>query len=201
MVLLSVGVLLLAACGGPEPAPGPGTVMGFAPSLMGQRVMVLPVQSNLGVRGDPDAELAFGLHERDVEVEWVMPAEVQEVLDRSPGVRTRLNGLAVGQFLVAEVRRIGDPLYGQLRRLAALVDAQVALVPVQVALATEDSGAAQSAPTEPTVRVWTALIDIRTGRVQWFSIVDGEAFPVGDPRGLASAMETMTRTLLWYSDT
>lgn len=154
--------------------------------------MVLPVQNNLGVRGDPDAELAFGLHERGVAVEWILPDQVEEVLQRSPGIRASLTGLPVGQFLQAEVLRVGDPLYGELRRLGALVDAEVVLLPVQMALAAD-------AGSEPTVRVWTALIDIRTGRVLWFSILDGGAFPAGDPRGLASAVETMTRTMLWYA--
>ncbi|MGD8289087.1 MAG: hypothetical protein PVI31_10740 [Gemmatimonadota bacterium] len=202
--LLGASLLILAACGGPEPPPGPGTVMGYAPDLRGQRVMILPVQNNLGVRGDPDAELTFALHERDVSVEWVFPEELEEVLARSPGYGASMHGLPVGNFLAAEVLRIGDPLYGEIRRLSALVDAQIALLPVQVALATDpppDTTAGPEVPLQPTVRVWTALIRVRTGQVIWFSVLDGGVYPSGDPRGLASAMEEMTRALLWYSDT
>lgn len=192
-VLLLVGVLC-AGCGGPQAAPGPGTMSGLAPDLRGRRVLVLPVQQNLGVRGDPDAEIAFGLRERNVAVEWVLPGEAEEMLARSPGVPTSLRGLAVGQFLAAEVFRVGDPLYGDLRRLSALVDAEVVLLPVQTSLESEPGA-------DSTVRLWTALIDTRSGRVLWYSILDGEPSPDNDPRGLASAVELMTRSLLWYSVT
>jgi len=154
--------------------------------------MVLPVQQNIGVRGDPDAELAFGLSERSAGVDWVLPAEVQERLSRSPGVQSNLRGLPVSPFLQAEVQRVGDPLYGDLRRLGALVGAEAVLLPVQAALESE-------AGSEPAVVFWTALIEIRTGRVLWFSVLEGEPAPVGDPRGLASAVEVVTRTMLWYS--
>jgi hypothetical protein len=154
--------------------------------------MVLPVQQNLGVRGDLDAEFAFGLGERNVSVEWIFPPEIQTVLTRSPGIRANLRGLPVGQFLTVEVQRVGDPLYGELRRLASLVDADAALVPVQAALVEEPD-------VDSTVRFWTALIEVRTGRVLWFSILDGAPTTAADPHGLASAVEEVTRTMLWYS--
>lgn len=184
---------LSAACGGrsSEP-PGPGTSSGFPPDLRGRRVLVLPVQQNLGVRGEPDAELAFGLRERDVSVTWIFPDEVEEAMRRSPGMQAELRGLPVGQFLMAEVERVGDPLYGNLRRLSTLVDADAVLLPVQISLEREPG-------PEPTVRVWTALVEVRSGRVLWFSILDGGAFPADDPRGLASAVDVMARSLLWYA--
>jgi len=187
-------VILIAAtaCGGPPPPPGPGTSSGFAPDLRGRRVMVLPVQQNRGVRGDPDAEIAFGLGERDVEVTWIMPAEVEEVLNRSPGIQANTRGLPVSQFLTAEVQRVGDPLYGDLRRLGSLVAAEAVLVPVQASLEAEPG-------SEPRVRLWTALIEIRTGRVLWFSVLEGAAYAATDPRGLASAVDVMARSLLWYA--
>jgi hypothetical protein len=122
----------------------------------------------------------------------VLPAEVEEILARSPAVQARTRGLQVGSFIAAEVERVGDPLYGELRRLASLVDADVVLLPVQSALVAVPGG-------EPSVRFWTALIDVRSGRVLWFSVLDGEPFPRGDPRGLASAVDALARTLLWYA--
>jgi hypothetical protein len=166
-------------------------VQGFAPDLRGRRVLVLPVQQNVGVVGDVDAELAFGLQGRGGGVEWVLPAEVEAVLARSPGVQARTRGLPVGTFTVAEVQRVGDPLYGELRRMASLVSADVVVLPVQAAVATVPG-------EEPRVRLWTALIEVRTGNVMWFSVLDGESFPSGDPRGLASAVDELARTLLWY---
>lgn len=184
---------LSAACGGrTADPPGPGTTSGFPPDLRGRRVLVLPVQQNLGVRGDPDAELAFGLRDRDVTVTWIFPDEVEEVMQRSPGIPAEVRGLPVGQFLMAEVQRVGDPLYGNLRRLSALVAADAVLLPVQMSLESEPG-------PQPTVRVWTALIEARSGRVLWFSILDGEAFGADDPRGLASAVDEVARSLLWYA--
>jgi hypothetical protein len=190
---LPLFALVVVACGGrtAEP-PGPGTTSGFPPDLRGQRVLVLPVQQNLGVRGDPDAELAFGLQERDVSVTWIFPDEAEAVMRRSPGVQARLRGLPVGPFLMAEVERVGDPLYGDLRRLSALVDADVVVLPVQVALESEPG-------SDPTVRMWVAVVDVRSGNVRWFAILDGGAFSADDPRGLASAVDEVARSLLWYA--
>lgn len=180
-----------AACGGTAPPPEPGTTSGFPPDLRGRRVMLLPVQQTAGLRGDADAELAFALTGRAESVLWVLPAEVEEVLERSPGVQAATRGLPVGMFLAAEVERVGDPLYGQLRRMSALVDAEAVLLPVAASLEPQSD-------TTAAVRFTTAVIESRSGRVAWFGVVEGGAFPVGDPRGLASAAETLARTLLPY---
>ena len=182
---------VLSACGGSRPPPAAGTSVGSPPDLRGTRVLVLPVQQILGVSGDPDAELAFGLRDRTRAVTWVLAEELDAVLGRSPGINARPRGLPVAQFLQAEVRRIGDPLYGELRRMSALVDADAVLLPVQAALTT-DVG------EDPRVNWSVALIEVTTGRVHWFGIVEGGAFPAGDPRALASSVERLARTLLWY---
>ena len=162
-------------------APEPGTSQGTPPDLRGSRVMVLPVQDVRGVDGDADAELAFGLQDRTREVNWIFPARLQEVLDRSPGV-SRIQGLPVGVFSTGEVRRIGDPLYGDLRRLGAMVDGDVALIPLTAVAQPPDSlGVA--------VRVSAAVIHVRTGRVLWFGMVEGEHHGVSDPGALASGMD------------
>ena len=188
-----LAAIVLAACGGTRPPPGPGTTSGLAPDLRGRSVLVLPVQQNMGVRGDPDAELAFGLSSRGTGVGWILPAEAEAALQRSPGLASSLRGLAVGQFLAAEVRRVGDPLFGELRRLSSLVGAEAILLPVQTALVTEPGAG------DPTVRLWTALIEPRTGRMLWFSVLDGSPHPPDDPRGLASAVDELARTMLWYA--
>lgn len=183
---------VLAACGGRAPPPEPGTTRGLAPDLRGVRVLLLPVQQNVGVSGDPDAELAFGLRERGGDIPWISAAEVEARFARAPGMQVRTRGLPVGMFLQAEVDRIGDPLYGELRRTAALVDAEAVFIPVQVSL--------QPVPgEEPRVRIVSTLIDVRTGRVAWFGVLEGGGFPANDPRGLASAVDEVARTLLWYT--
>ena len=75
--------------------------------------------------------------------------------------------------------------------MAALVDAQAVLLPVQAVFASE-------AGEDPTIQLAVALIEVRTGRFCWFGIAEGGAFPAGDPRGLASSVDRLARTLLWY---
>ena len=183
-------VVLALACSRTAEAPVPGTSQGTPPDLRGRRVMVLPVQIVAGVQGDPDAELAFSLSARAPGVSWIMPAEIDRALARSPTIDARTRGLPVSSFLAAEVQRVGDPLFGQLLRMSALVDAEVAFIPVSMA----GSGPGVSEPT----RLSATLIHIRTGRVLWFGVVEGEAAPADDPRALASVADALARTLLWY---
>jgi len=157
----------------------------------------LPVQRVVGVAGDPDAELAFTLRDRGREVDWILSGEVSRVLARSPAIQTQITGLPVGLFLQGEVQRIGDPLFGQIRRMAALVAADAVLLPVRASFERDsrDSGAS------PRVRFTAALVEARSGRVVWFGVEEGGDFPREDPRGLASAVECLARTLLWYVPT
>jgi hypothetical protein len=149
--------------------------------------MVLPVQLRTGLAREApiDLELAHALRTRGEDVSWVFPPELEEILQRSPGVRARLRGLPVTMFLQAEVNRIGDPLYGTLSRLAGLTGADVALLPVKVE-GEEDGGLSLGA----------ALIGIRTGRVSWYGVVKGRPGPANDPGTLASAAEMLARVLL-----
>jgi hypothetical protein len=106
-------------------------------------------------------------------------------LARSPGVSARIRDLPVGVFLRAEVERIGDPLYGDLRRLSALTGAGLALIPVELRYA--DVGA---------YRITAALVSLRSGRVNWLGVVEGEAGVADDPGALASAAERLARAVL-----
>ena len=189
-------LILAAACAGsPEPPPQPGEGRGFPPDLRGLRVMLLPVQHNLGIPGDPSAEVAFALTDRGEEVEWVLEDEVEEILDRSPGIRADTRGLPVGAFLQTEVDRVGDPLYGQLRRMSGLVDAQMVVLPVAASYEPNP----QIPGSGPRVRLSAAVLDPRSGRVAWFGVEEGGEYAVEDPRALASAAERLARTILWYA--
>lgn len=184
--------LALSGCARTTAPPAPGTSQGTPPDLRGSRVMVLPVQEKRGVPGNLDAELAFGLQERGEGVTWILPEALDEALVTSPGMDVSLRSMPVGMFDGGEVRRVGDPLYGQLRRLSALTDADWALIPVRAAAVADADGTV-------AVQLWATLIHVRTGRVLWFGVVEGERAAPDDPRGLASAMDKLARTLLWYA--
>jgi hypothetical protein len=154
--------------------------------------MVFPLQRRTQVVGDVDAEIAFGLRGRGADVGWILPAELQKVVDRSPSLATRTHGLDITAFGVGEVRRVGDPLYGELLRMASVVDGQVALIPLTASLV------ADSTSTAVSVALAATLIDVRGGHVLWFGVVKGDAREPGDPGALASAADMLARTLLWY---
>ena len=157
--------------------------------------MLFPVQTLDGVGNQADAELAFALSSRAVDVTWILPSEMRRALQASPGLDVRLEGLPVGVFLQAEVRRVGDPLFGILRRMGALTDGDVALLPV---LARHRE---LNAEPPPGVEIAVALVEVRTGRVLWFGVVEGEPGAADDPRALASAADALGRRLYPFAST
>ena len=103
-----------------------------------------------------------------------------------------MRGLPVGFFLRAQVERIGDPLFGQLLRLGALANSEVALIPVAI------RPGADGADGESVVEIVATIVDVRSGRVIWFGVVSGRPGSVADFGSLASAVEVFAATLLWY---
>ena len=187
LVLLPVAGLLAACAAGRDPAPLTGTLS--APGLAGQRVMVFPVQEAPSPR-EATRELVFALESRGGTSRWVFPDALRSSLERSPGLDVPLDELPVGVFRRAEVRRIGDPLYGMIRRAASLNGATAALLPVAVGF--RPAGAEEPAAME----VLAAVVDVTTGRVLW---LDGDSAPAdgpGDPGGLARVMDALARRLL-----
>lgn len=191
----SLGAVLalagIAACGlrSSEP-PGPGYESGLVPDFRGQRVIVLPFQLRAGGHPDVDHELLFALRGAPVSVDWVGPDELRDALARSPGMGIRLDGLDVHQFLVAEVQRVGDPLFGDLYRLGGLVDARYAVLPVEIRARAENDGSRR------VMEVRTAVLEVRTGRVLWYGVLEG---PPGSPGGLEAtvgAVEALARRLV-----
>ena len=167
--LLVAALIVLGAC---RPRPGPptaGAARGAVPDLIGAEVLVLPVQGSRGVAANPDADLGYVLRTRGGSVRWLMPLELREALWRSPALDVPLDALPVGVFLRAQVDRVGDPLYGYLRRLAAVAGGQLALIPIEVR---HQPGTAER---PGAIEVVAALIDVGSGRVAWLGVVDGEA--------------------------
>lgn len=185
-----VALLALAACATRREAPSADRPPPAPPDLTGQAVLVLPVQPTWGeVPAGLDAELEYWLGESGPGVRWVFPPALERALARSPGLGIHLRSLAVSTFLRAEVRRIGDPLFGDLTRLGALVDARYALVPV--------AGAYVPGPDdgEGRVEVAVALIDTIGGAVLWYGVVGGEPGEPGSVAASASAAQALARTL------
>lgn len=200
MLAAGGGVMLLTfaagACGfGRSAPPGAGESRGGIPDLAGMEVMVFPVQSSSGVRGDATAELVFALGDRAPDVAWVFPDELRAVAARSPALDVEVDRLPVGIFMRAEVRRVGDPLFGNLFRLASVTNARAALIPVAARYRDPDAGdpADSSNVTSGTVEVTAALTDVGSGRVLWFGVVAGQAADRSDPVALASAMDALAR--------
>lgn len=189
--LLVAVALTVAGCAAHRP-PEAGESTGLPPALAGRSVMVLPVQAVAGPAGDPDAELAFALESRSTDVEWVLLPALRRALESSPSLDARLEGLPVGMFLRTEVRRVGDPLYGVIRRLGALTGAQVALIPVMVRYRPAGTGEDR----EGTAEIAAALVDVRSGYVLWFGVEGGEPGPADDPGVLASAMDALARRMV-----
>ena len=154
--------------------------------------MVFPVQIRTGALDGADPEIAFAFRERSDEVDWVFPDELEAALARAPGVQSTVTGLPVGMFLRREVQRVGDPLYGQLRRLGEMTRADVAFIPVAV------RAGADGAEGGPAVEIVSTILDVRTGRVVWFGVVGGSPGPATDFASIASAVEELAATLLWY---
>ncbi|NIP78374.1 MAG: hypothetical protein GWM90_03900, partial [Gemmatimonadetes bacterium] len=83
--------------------------------------------------------------------------------------------------------QLGDPLYGDLRRLGALLDASMAVVPMGTRVRTDSLGV--------TLDLAVALVSIRGGRVVWRHTV--EAGPAASiDTGIAAAAESLARTLI-----
>ena len=190
---LMVGAVGLGlGCAGRQAAPEAGSEIGGVPDLRGRRVMLFPVQSGRGLAGglDPELELAFALTGRGSQVLWILPAEMRSALARSPGLQMEVDALPVGIFLQAEVERVGDPLFGYLRRMGALTGADLALIPVEVRY----RAAADTIPG--ATEIAAALLNVRNGRVYWFGIVEGQGGGPEDPGSLASAADALARRLV-----
>ncbi len=191
-----VGTLLAAVmavgCGGTAQAPSAGQFEGFIPDLRGRRVMVFPVQLRAGVTADVDPEIAFALRTGSADVDWIFWEELEAIVARSPSVDTAVRGLPVSIFLSAQVQTVGDPLFGQLRRLGALTNADIAIIPVAVGTG------AQGMDGALVIEIATTIVNIRNGQVLWFGIVAGRPGPEADFGLIASAVEELAETLLWY---
>lgn len=199
--LLPALVVLAAACGGPKPPPTAATPPPRAPLMEGLRVAVLPVQPggwSVGRTGGTpvdaaglDREIARILTERAPAVRWSFPAEIERALARSPSLDIRPRAMPVGAFHRTRVTHIGDPLYGQLRQMAALVNTRYALLPVGASYHPGEAGA------PGRVELAVALVDAMGGAVLWFGVLGSTPGPAGDPGHLTAVAEALARALAY----
>lgn len=175
---------------GAEPAPAPGFGV-----LSGQRVLVLPVQYVTRAPGgwiggaanaesaarQADSEIAFALGEESGRAEWITPTRQVEALRSRPSIQ-------VNPYLLSadEARREGrrlrdvrDPLYGEIRMLAALFDTRFAVWPMELYYEPDAEG------VEGRLAIRTFLLDARSGDVLWYGEIGG---PGGQDPATAGAL-------------
>jgi hypothetical protein len=196
---LSTGAVLAAVLLGGcarATAPSADAPQRSFPDLGGQRVMLLPVQGATPTIALPatataapsplsgdmlaalEAELGYWVQQQAPRTRWVLPEAVERAARQSPTLDVRPRDLTVRDFQRARLEMIGDPLYGELRRLSALMDARAALLPIGAVWVPEQDGTGR-------IHLAAALIDTFGGDVTWYGVVAGTAGP-RDDRGVAA---------------
>ena len=197
--LLAIATILIVASGCSRAGNGPRPPAGFG-MLSGQTVLVLPVQYvSRGPAGwiggaataqaaarQADSEIAFALREQGGRAHWIMPEEQVEALQRRPSIQVDPYMLSADEARRegGKLKDVRDPLYGEIRLVAALFDARLALWPMEVYRASGEDGA----PGRVTIR--TFLLDARSGDVLWYGeIASPTAHEATAPAALAAAAQ------------
>ncbi len=188
------GVVLVATAGcsggGDELEPAAGFGL-----LSGHTVLLLPVHYTRPVPGGwiggaqgaqaatrlADLEIAFALSERSGRVRWVTPDEQAEALNRRPAMTVDPYALSADELRRGgrRSRHFRDPLYGEIRMLAALFDTRYAVWPLEVAF---ESGEGEQAGQ---LAARTYLLDARAGTILWTGFVRGGEGSPSSPGALA----------------
>jgi hypothetical protein len=205
-VTLAAALAAALACGGgsgPREAPAP--VSGFG-MLSGKTTLVLPVQYARRVPGgwpggaanakqamrSADAEIGFALEEYSGRAIWVMPERQIEVLRRQPSIRGVDPYLLSADYLRrqgGDARWFRDPLFGEVRKLAALFDARYAVWPLEL-IHVED---AEGDGVRLAIRGF--LLDTRSGAVLWYGLVTGGEQAPDTPGALAEVAQNFARVV------
>jgi hypothetical protein len=146
--------------------------------------MLLSAEQRQALNG----ELAFWLQERAPRARWIGADAVERAVRGSPMIDVRVGELTVRDFQRARLQSIGDPLYGELRRVGSLVDARVALLPIGALWVTEQTGAGR-------VHLTVALIDTFGGDVLWYGVVAGAPGARGDAAVIASTAQALAQLI------
>ena len=192
-LVVGLVVAFAAACksGSEEPLPAPGFGM-----LSGQTVLILPVQYVRSVPGgwvggagsaraaarQADVEIGFALAEQGGRAIWVTPDQQTEALRRRPSIEVNPHMLGADDLRSQgeKARHVRDPLYGEIRKLAALFDTRYAVLPLEIVY--EQAGEGE----ESRLAIRTFLLDARAGTVLWYGHVRGSSDqPPAAPGALA----------------
>jgi hypothetical protein len=176
----------LAACG-PRTVSRPeaGYERGAVPDVAGTQVIVLPLQIGADEYPDLDHEIEYAFGDVGADVAWVFPAELRAALSRNPGMDLSVDNLPVRDFLLGELRRVGDPLFGDLYRLGVLMQASYVLIPVEAHANRGGQGV--------SLELTAALVEARSGYVRWFGVVEGGEGAPGDVYVSATAADALAR--------
>jgi hypothetical protein len=198
------GAVLLAACASSPAPPAADTAQQAFPDIGGQNVMLLPVQHAVPAISPPaatdttramlalspeslralEAELAYWLPEHAARVRWVLPEQLERAVSRSAAIQVSVRDLPVRDFQRSRLEAIGDPLYGDLRKVAVLTDARLALLPIGAIWIPETGGSGR-------VHLAAALIDTMGGAVLWYGVAAGSPGRPDDATAVASAARAL----------
>lgn len=198
--------LTTAACSRSVAPPAADTEQRPFPDIGGASVMLLPIQRIVPTIAPPaafdtaravaalsaaslaalEAELTYWLPEHARRVHWVLPDAIERAMRGSAALRINVRDLPVRDFQRSRLRAIGDPLYGDLRRVAVVTDTRLALLPLGALWVPEIGGSGR-------VHIAAALIDTVGGAVLWYGVAAGEPGPADDAATLASAAQALVR--------
>lgn len=132
-----------------------------------------------------ESELAYWLPEHAARARWVLPDAVVRAAEGSAALQMNVRDLSVHDFQRSRLQAIGDPLYGDLRKIAAVTDARLALLPIGAVWIPEIGGSGR-------VHIAAALIDTMGGRVLWYGVAAGDTGAMDDAATVASAARALT---------
>ena len=197
-------VLFAAACASSPAPPTADEQQQPFPDIGGQRVMLLPLQQVVPAISPPasadttrpalavtsetlraiETELSYWLPEHAQRVRWVLPDAIERAVNGSAALQISVRDLPVRDFQRSRLESIGDPLYGDMRRVAVLMDARLALLPIGAVWIPEAAGAGR-------VHIAAALIDTMGGRVLWYGVAASSVGERNDPAIAASAARAL----------
>jgi hypothetical protein len=201
---LVLAALLLSSCARAAPSGADSRQRAF-PDITGRAVMLLPVQAAVPTIGLPagaaqvtplgadaraalEAELAYWLPSSRPRIRWALPDAIERAVRQNPALEVRIRDLTVRDFQRARIEMIGDPLYGELRRVAALLDTRVALLPIGALWVEEQPGVGR-------VHLALALIDTFGGDVVWYGVVAGAPGARGDAAVTATVAQALAELI------